>query len=262
MKTYQWLAALLVFGLITPITSAQSIGVHFPSDRDTSAGLTPDEVAGIAGAAQSNWNWADGGADAVANASGSTATIASPNAGTLTDSGGTVVGTTVEWTSNGTWNTVNGTSTPDAKLMNGYIDAIGADAPVSNVTFNDIPYAEYSAVVYFGSDGNGRTGELTDGTTTFSFATFSNDPDASGGFDQSDYVLTSVDTGNPEANYAIFSDLSGPSWSVDVIRGSNNAGIHGVQIVNVPEPATFGMLALAALGLLSVRRRPLPGNLG
>ena len=253
MKTHLWLAGLLILGLTAHIASAQ-IGIHFPSDRDTSAGLLPDEVAGIAGAAQGNWNWADGGADAAANASGTTADIVSPNAGVLTDGSGAVVGTTVEWTSNGTWNTTNGTATPDAKLMNGYIDAIGADAPVSRVTFNDIPYDEYSAVVYFGSDGNGRTGELTDGTTTFSFSTFSNDPDGSGGFDQSDYVLTADSTGNPESNYAIFSNLSGSSWSVEVIRGSNNSGIHGVQIV--PEPSTIGMFALAAFGLLvGIRRR-------
>ena len=259
MKCCTWLISFAIFALLWPtVATAQSIGVHFPSDRDTTAGLAPGEMAGIPGSAQANWNYADGGLDDQANASGSTADIVSPNPGVLTLADGTQSGATVEWTSNGTWNTANGTATGDAKLMNGYIDAIGADDPVSRVSFSGLPdVGEYSAIVYFGSDGNGRTGELTDGTTTYSFSTFSNDPDGSGGFDASDYVQT-TDTamGFPESNYAIFGNLTGSTWSVEVLRGSNNAGIHGVQLIGIPEPAAMSLLlGAAAFGFGFVRRR-------
>ena len=244
----------IAMGLLLPMMAAgQSIGIHFPSDRGN-AGLDPGEVAGVGGYAQANWNHGDGGAAAGDNAVGTTDAITSPNAGVLTDSNGDTTSVTVDWTSNGTWNTTNGADTPDAKLMNGYADAIN-DGGEARVTFSNIPYASYDAVVYFGSDGNDRTGALTDGTTTYSYATYSNDPDGSGGFDQADFVLTDVDAGNPQANYAVFTGLSGSSWSVDVLRGSSNSGIHGVQIVNVPEPATCGLLGVAILGLLSRRRR-------
>lgn len=209
------------------------LGIHFPSNRDN-ARLQPAEVAGVV--PQANWNSADGGANSGANANGTTATISLPNAAVLTDAAGAPTGVTVEWSSNGTWNTSNGTATPDAKLMNGYIDAIGGTGS-STVVLGNIPYASYDVVAYLGSDGNNRTAAVTDGTTTYYYNTFSNDPNGGGGFDPgTDYVeATSTDPGNrPQANYAVFRGLSGPSQTLDVIRGSSNSGFHAVQIIGVP----------------------------
>ncbi len=250
--------------------NAQSIGVHFPSDRDN-ARLQPNEVAGAPGFEQGHWNSASGtweSANNFGNNNGDTTNISLPfDFGLLSDSTGTPVGTTVEWSSNGTWNTINGAATPDAKLMNGYIDAFSnfTERPDrgSTVTFNDIPYNSYAAVVYVGSDGNNRQANITDGTTTYHFLTFSNDPNGGGGFDPvTDYVLTS--NTNPAirqpANYVIFPGLSGPSQTFDINWTSGNHGIHGIQIVNtggnpvIPEPFTASLLSLASLTL--IRRRP------
>ena len=238
--------ALAVMAMLASSAMAQSIGVHFPSNRDN-AMLAADEVAGVV--SQGNWNSSDGGADAAANANGSIAGAK--------DSNGDATTANVEWTSNGTWNTTNGMDTADAKLMNGYIDAVGADG-FATISVSDIPYSQYDAIVYFGSDGNGRTGQITDGTTTYGYSTFSNDPNGGGGFDAgSDYIQTmETGDGRPESNYAVFSDLSDSSFSVEVIRGSNNSGFHGIQIVNtVPEPSSMVLAALGLLSLVRLRRR-------
>ena len=71
-------------------------------------------------------------------------------------------GFTVDWSSNGTWNTNNGGADGDDKLMNGYIDAIGGDG-AAQVKINGISGAfadGYDLYVYFGSDGNNRTGKI------------------------------------------------------------------------------------------------------
>ncbi|MFT5412184.1 MAG: hypothetical protein ACI9NC_004922 [Verrucomicrobiales bacterium] len=214
--------------------TGSSIAINFNSNRETAAALLTEEIAGFPLVAQGNWNSSDGGADDVAGANGTELNIITPEAGVLVDSEGGNVSTKVTWTSNGTWNTNNGIGSPDAKVMNGYIDAIGAGG-FTTIDFTDIPYPKYDVYVYFGSDGNGRTGaiESTTAGVTYSYSTFSNDPNGGGGFDPAnDYILT-TDTavGNPNANYCVFTEQTTADFSLHINRGSNNSGIHGIQIV-------------------------------
>ncbi|MAF22079.1 MAG: hypothetical protein CMP26_05710 [Roseibacillus sp.] len=220
-----------------PRGTGNSIGINFISNRDLNAALAPDEVAGHPDVAQVNWNNTAGGIDAVAGASGTEADLISPVAGSLADSDGAPSGVTVSWASNGTWNTTNGNTDPDAKLMNGYIDNINADG-FSTVDLSGIPYAAYDVYVYFGSDGNGRTGaiESTTAGQTFSFSTFSNAPGGAG-FSPADYLLTEDEgIGNPNANYCVFRGQTESDFSVQVNRGSGNSGIHAIQIVGTVVP--------------------------
>ena len=111
------------------------------------------------------------------------------------------------------------------QLVGGY-----ADATISGIeafTFG----ASYDLYVYFGSDGNGRTGKiaLQDGET-YSYSTFSQQ---GGGFPGSYLRTEDTGDGNPNANYALFEGLEGDSQKIEIIRGSNNSGIHGIQIVSV-----------------------------
>lgn len=257
MNALRFLMVMALSLVFTAASHAVSIGINFNSHRSTTANLLPAELAGAPGFAQVNWNNTGQGGNAQTNASGSTANIISPIAGTLVDSTGAATAATVRWTSNGTWNTSNGTATPDAKLMNGYIDAINPGG-FSTVTIGSIPYSVYDIVVYFGSDGNGRTGDVTDGTTTYSYTTFSNDPFGGGGFVPGDYVQTlDVSNGHPNSNYAVFSGVT--TATVNILRGSANSGIHGIQIIDrtplIPEPATIGLFGLAGAVVLLRRRR-------
>jgi hypothetical protein len=248
-----------------------SIGVHFPSNRGNPASrLLPTEVAGLPGFEKGFWNSADGGLDndevpgPTHNRFGTTANISLPVPGVLTDSQGLPTATTVEWTSNGTWNTTNGTATPDAKLMNGYIDAFengdlpGVTAEVV-IGLHNIPYTAYDVVVYVGSDGNNRLAQLSDGTTTYYYTTQSNDPNGGGGFDPgTDYIpIFATDPADrAPGNVALFSGHTEPDLEVRIIGWSagNNNGIHAIQIVNlIPEPSTIVLLGIGAAGLLVVQ---------
>jgi hypothetical protein len=207
---------LALVGNITDLggdISSKSLGVSFNSDRgNAEATMDADTVAGVI--PSKGWASTDGGADAQGGANGS-----------ITN------GITVDWSSNGTWNTNNAASNGDNKLMNGYIDAINAEG-AAQVAISGInaEFADgYDLYVYFGSDGNNRTGKvsLVDGAT-YSYNTAS----AQGGDFPAQYARTTDEAdGNPAANYALYEGLSGDTQTVDLIRGSSNSGFHGIQIV-------------------------------
>ena len=226
MKT-PTLPAFLVLLTCSALVQGQSIGINFNSDRDLGAELGPDESAGHPDVAQTNWNSTNG------VPSGDGGSLLGGNPGTLIDSNGVVTGVTVTWASNGTWNTNNGTASGDNKLMNGYIDHTGG---FSNFEISNISYPNYDVYVYFGSDGNGRTGAIESVTAgqTFSYTTNSQQ---GGGFPGT-YVLTEDELGtNPSANYCVFRNQSSPSFVAQINRGSSNSGFHGVQVVATAPPA-------------------------
>ena len=210
---------LALVGNITDLggefAEGKSLGVSFNSDRDNAiAAMDAETVAGVV--PSTGWVSTDGGADAQGGANGSI-------------SNG---GLSVDWSSNGTWNTNNGAENGDNKLMNGYIDAVGGDG-AAQVAISGInaEFADgYDLYVYFGSDGNNRTGkvQLVDGAT-YSYNTFSQQ---GGAFPEQYTRTTDEGDGNPESNYALYEGLSGDAQTVNIIRGSNNSGFHGVQIVS------------------------------
>lgn len=231
------LMGLVLLASQTNSVDAQSIGISFDSDRED-ATFDTGELAGIV--PQANWNTAGFlPADAAVFTPGDTSAITSPNAGMITDStGATLPGVTVNWSANNSWSTDNGISNGDNKLLNGYLDNSGANPQVT-LDIAGLPAANvYDAYVYFGSDGNDRTGSVSDGTNRFSYSTFSQQ---AGTFPGSYTLTTDVCPdasdvtcagGNfPQANYAVFTGLSGGSVSITVDRGSSNSGIHGIQLV-------------------------------
>src|SRR5205814_732852 len=126
--------------------------------------LLSTEAAGAPGYVQSGWNNMGRWGQTVG----------------LNDSSGAASGATSTWDSNNTWHIGAGTATPDAKLMNGYLDATGA--PNNNTSpgyafFDNANKPEvyltglstwlasqgaarYKVVVYTdGDEQSGRTGE-------------------------------------------------------------------------------------------------------
>jgi hypothetical protein len=205
-----------------PIETGASIGINFLSDRNLSAIIVSDELAGYPTVAQKSWNNTNG------DAKGNGSNFLGGN-DTLTDGDGNASRAIVSWSSSGTWTTSNGNNSGDNKLMNGYLDHVNSDG-YSRVDIYNITYANYDAYVYFGSDGNGRTGtiESTTAGQAFSYTTYSQQ----GGAFPGGYIIT-VDQGNtnPAANFCVFRDQSLGSFSVQINRGNGNSGICGIQIV-------------------------------
>ena len=205
-----------------PIETGASIGINFVSDRNLSAQIVSDELAGHPSVAQKNWNNTNG------DASGSGSNLLGGN-GTLIDGDGNASRAIVSWASNGTWNTNNGTNSGDNKLMNGYLDNINSDG-YSRVDLYNITYLNYDVYVYFGSDRNGRTGTIESSTAgqSFSFTTYSQQ---SGAFPDYYRLTTNQGGGNPVGNYCVFRNQSSGSFSLQINRANGNSGIHGVQII-------------------------------
>ncbi len=197
-------------------------------------GLAVSGSAGVVPA--SNWNLTQepGSADLLNNLGASTGT-------TLTLAGGFgawgIGGATQD--SDGTYNSA---------IFSGYYNSLG-----STLTLGSIPFSAYDIYVYISSDGDGRTGTVSDGTTTFSFSTDARAKvDAHGNFAFA--LTTDTGTGHPSANYALYSGLTGGSQTFTIANTSDGMGFAGIQIVAVPEPSTLALAGLSLLGV-ALRRR-------
>jgi hypothetical protein len=152
----------------------------------------------------------------------------------------------------GAWGIGGGQQDPDgtynSAIFDGYYNSIGSTLSLGNISFST-----YDVYVYFSSDADGRTGTISDGTTTFSFSTDARAKvDAHGNFP---FVQTS-DTGlsHPSADYAVFSNLTGAAQTFTIANASDGMGFAGIQIVAVPEPSTLALAGLSLLGF-AMRRR-------
>lgn len=205
------LGFLLILGAHLVPARAAGIGVNFTGDvGGAGTNMAPALSAGVV--PRANWN----------------NMAALPNQGlpvVLTDESGAASGASLTWSSNNTWRSANNAASQP--LMDGYIDSSAAN-PTITVTLSGIPFGVYEVYVYVGSDGDGRTGRtrINDNpatdiwhiTTTSTF----------GGF--SEGTATTESAAFP-SNYARYSGLSGSSLTVQTLRGSNNFGLHGIQIV-------------------------------
>src|SRR6266850_688041 len=285
MKTRVPLLSAAVAAALAGAASAGPIGINYVDIGDpgvqngTADALLPTESAGAPGHAQVGWN----------NMGRWGATVP------LNDSTGAATTATTTWDSSNTWNDVAWVGSPNAKLMNGYLDATGQPND------NSIPYgffnnankpevyvsglaawltaqgaASYKVVVYTDGDNtSGRKGEywLQSATGDPALATVlgpdltshvfvSDVSNFSGTFTEVPLSANTLATAG-EGNFLVFTGVRADSFILrteeypsGVAGDALRAQINGIQIIAVvPEPATIGLLALAGFGLLSRRRR-------
>lgn len=242
-RTHSKAAALLALAITATSASAAVVSWNLNNWGDSPTGSAA--TAGVVATSYWNDTWLNG--------------LSNP-ANDLRDSTNAVTTIDISWASNsGTWNQsgnshagVDADGTLNREMLSGYLNGTGANS--ASVTVNQISYTTYDVYVYFAADNYSRTGTVTDGTTTYSFGVLDNmiaGPNAL--FSQT----TDTGSGNPEANYAVFSGLSGATqtFSTSFMNSGEYGGIAAVQIVEiVPEPSAALLGGLGLLGLLRRRR--------
>jgi hypothetical protein len=241
-KTVKTLSKLLAITLLTgaATSKAQVVSWNLNDWGDSPTGASP--TAGVFAVPYWNDSWLDGG-----------------NTINLRDSAGAATTLDIGTASNsGTWSIgfvhvgLDGDGTMNREMLKGYLNGTGAAS--TGVTLSQIPYAAYDIYVYFAADNSARVGTVTDGTTTYSFGVLDNMIAGSDAL-----FAQTTDTGLlfPEANYAVFSGLSGDSQtlSTSFLNAGEYGGISAIQVVAVPEPSSFALVGAGLAGLLIFRRR-------
>lgn len=222
-------------------------------------------TAGIAAQAQSIISWNENNGGTIPTPSGVAGVVSaanwnnSINGMALIDNSGAASG--VSFSISGTWGawgiaggpTQDADSTYNKYLLDGYANTSSGIGP-EVFTISGISYSSYNLYVYISSDTASRTGSIADGNSgiTYDFSTIGQ-PAISG----ANALLTqTTDTigGNPTADYAVFSGLTGSSDTL-TLNIANGGGIAGFQIVAVPEPGSMMLAGLGGLALLVRKRR-------
>lgn len=219
-----------------------AVGIAFASlsGEQNNHAFSANTYAGVATVRQKNWNRTFPLPTGALTAS--VLDIEKPTVGQLTDSAGNSSPMTLSLSSAGVWSDFNEQLTPYGRLYNSFAYN-DTGTPNISVTLGAIPYPAYDVYVYVGADFNGRTGSVTSGATTYSFTTGSNTT-----VEQSDYVETTDSSGFPVANYCVFRNQSGASFSFDVVRGNNNVGLFGIQVVQASASPTYSTWAATNAG--------------
>ena len=242
--------ALAVAGLAmlsAGIASASVIvGVNFTTQSDT---LSPTDTAGVV--AQENFNNI---ALPTSTPLGAALVFTAADSNLLDSSGNTSgIGLTATFGNN--YFSSTSTTTPNGILLDD-IFKTGPTAPgTGSVTLSNIPAGDYNLLVYTTNDMSGQNGNYTVGNTTF-YITDQQGSAYNGNFVQ---ATNTNPSGTPDVgNYIEFMDISPTSGTINLtVAGANggNAGVAGLQLESVPEPATLGLVMTGGLGLLLLRRR-------
>jgi len=237
-----FLAAIALFTL-TDTGKAQNI-IGWNYDGQGADTLAAGELAGASGFEQLNWN-------NHAATSGSGPFALNNNLGL--SSGASV--TAISILTNNSWK-YDEFNSPNEKLLNAWADQ------QPSITISGIPASfqasGYSLVIYYGNNEGPSdslisiSGSVNDvasrmiRTGNTAAASFRNV-----GFLQETGALTG------STNYTVFTGLNDPSFTIAMNDPlpSNNNGIAAFQIVAVPEPTSFVLVALGAAALGLRRRR-------
>ncbi len=224
-----WISGGVALGLVAahPAAAAPSLGINLGDQGTPATHLNADQSAGVV--PQVNWN-------NYGNTSGS------GTLGALVDSAGAATKVTGSQTSVAYYTDVNGDGNPTVNTANG--DEIlnnGGQYTGPAITISNIPYAKYTVYVYTLLDHSstfsvtmtpsGGTARTVFGTTPAPGATNYEDG-AAKGYTYIAAAGTTQATANTGADYAVFTGLTGSSFTVAVANlGAYNAALDGIQIV-------------------------------
>lgn len=215
--------------------NASVISVNFATTttRDLAAG----DSAGLSGYQAANWN----------NLTGWSGYVGSGTDVPLGDDTG--AGTTAALTYNThMWNDDNLT-TPDGTLGSSYLNDY-SDNTAGTITVTGVPYAEYKVIVYHSTDaGTGFDGVTVNGALQAD-CTFGTASAAS-------KVYLNANGWVDGANCRVVDNVTGSTLTIDLgaRAGTVRSTAAGIQIVQIPEPATLGMVAVFGGGILFIRRK-------
>ena len=240
--TYYYAVSALVSGgetpdsgvyAATPTGLPQVVGWNY----DRNGTVSGSAIAGVVPAANWNNSWPN---NPVSN---------------LIDSAGLPTTLDISYSSYNTWSiqgsapAVDGDGTSNKRLLNGYLNAGPAgwnpSTTRSSITLSQIPHGYYDVVVYFSSDQAGREGQVTDGTTTYHFATLGAASIAGANATLIRTTQTSASAW-PSANYAVFSGLIGEDQTVAVQMRDNDewGGIAAIQVIPQIDPLSLAQLQI------------------
>ncbi|HEY1785844.1 MAG TPA: PEP-CTERM sorting domain-containing protein [Pirellulales bacterium] len=236
------LAMFCALAMTLPAT-AEVISLNFSSGYDNNGpppttSLPAADVAGVVRAA--NWN----------NLAGATG-----SASGLLNSNGNATGEGVTWSSNGTWSTGTALTNGDYTMMySGFDERLSNTASVAVSGLGH--FTSYSVYAYFAADA---TSSVVEGYTIGSQSYWGSFLNGAGAKFAGTYIqATGTTQAAPTAgaNYAMFTGLTGSSFTLTATPGANwRAELMGIQIVGVPEPASWALMLGAAIGLGAVVRR-------
>jgi hypothetical protein len=247
-------ALLVLVAVAAPAQAALVISINV-NEASGRAPMSADDLAGAPGARVANWNNFNAGN---ATLPGS---IASPIAGSFVYNDGTVVGGSfaVSVTAPGGW--VAATDKVNDALMYHASSGIQTDGGQVKFDFTGIPFAQYDIYVYaMGQPTNVRGGsvEVVDGDIFYVRGGTAPADDGSGYVLMTTTVIPEVKSEIGVANYARFENLSGSSQTVIAtahLWGDHaRMQVYGIQIVEIPEPATAALLGLGSVVMI-IRRR-------
>ncbi len=243
-----------------------SIGLNFTGGNGGPFKLDatpPGLPAGVV--SQNNWNDLAGYSQS------------SPSAA-FQDNTGAATTATATWSGTDLWGTYGSSqSNANLQLLNGYVDTHHQTSTAAIVTVSNIPFATYEVIAYVNSDhlntasdrafGNVALSGASGGNATFYYTAVGPVSYTSAQLLAGDEFIqatatSDVGTNNPLADYAIFTGVTGSSFTLTnsaegAVGSGNNTGLTGLQIVDtaaVPEPSTAALAAIGLLGLILIRR--------
>jgi alpha-galactosidase len=244
--TYYYTVSAIINGSETPNSNVISAT---PSPQAGPVSWNYDRYGSVSGSASA-------GANASANWNNSYPNNPVSN---LIDANGFQTTLDISYSSYNTWSITSSTPALDSngssnkRMLNGYLNAgnasWGPTITKSSVTLSEIPYDYYDMIVYFSSDGAGREGMVTNGSSSYYFSTIG--PASISGANATLIQTTQTNSSAyPQANYAVFSGMSGDSRTISVQMRDNDewGGIAAFQIVPQSDPLAQTQLQISISG--------------